>query len=64
MTIRQLQAFWELCRQGFPLQAEEAAECWEQGEMYELQGGVQVPRDVANLVAQCNWEVRLQLRTA
>ena len=64
MTMRQSQAIWELCRQGFPLEADEAAERWEHGEAFELETGVRVPRTVENLVDQCNWEVGGHRETA
>jgi hypothetical protein len=46
MTIIQAQAIWELCRQGFPLDAEDAAEHWENGEPYLPEQQLRVPRDV------------------
>ena len=57
MTISQLQATWELCRQGFPLIADEAAAQWETGKAFELDLPVCVPREVEHLIDQCNWEV-------
>jgi hypothetical protein len=57
MTIIQSQAIWELCRQGFPLDAEEAAQQWEKGEPYQLDGQLKVPRDVERLIETSNWEV-------
>jgi hypothetical protein len=56
MTIKQSQAIWELCRQGLPLEADEAAEQWEQGGTFVLEKGRHLPREVENLVEQCNWE--------
>jgi hypothetical protein len=60
MTIIQSQAIWELCRQGFPLNADEAAEHWEKGEPYQPEGELRVPRDVERLIETCNWEVSAQ----
>jgi hypothetical protein len=57
MTIMQAQAIWELCRQGFPLDAEDAAEHWEKGQPYLPEQQVKVPRDVERLIDTCNWEV-------
>lgn len=57
MTISQAQALWELCRQGLPLSADEAEHCWEQGQTYQLQVPVKLPRVVEGLIEQCNWEV-------
>jgi hypothetical protein len=57
MTIIQAQAIWELCRQGFPLDADDAAEHWEKGEPYEPDGQMKVPRDVERLIETCNWEI-------
>ena len=64
MTISQTQAIWELCRQGFPLTAEEAAEHWEKGETFrpDLQGQ-KVPREVEHLIEQSNWEIDAQPQT-
>jgi hypothetical protein len=57
MTIIQSQAIWELCRQGFPLNADEAAERWEKGQAYRPDWrGLRVPRAVAQLIDQSNWE--------
>ena len=57
MTISQLQAVWELCRQGFPLTADEAAERWEKGETYEPQQRLPMTREIERLIDRCNWEV-------
>jgi hypothetical protein len=57
MTVRQKQAIWELCRQGFPLAADEAAECWEDGERYAPNGELRVPLEVEQLLETCNWEI-------
>lgn len=64
MTISQSQAIWELCRQGFPLTADEAAEHWAKGETYrpDLQGH-RVPREVEHLIEQSNWEIDAQPRS-
>jgi hypothetical protein len=58
MTISQTQAIWELCRQGFPLTADEAADRWERGEVYEPELQVRVNREIAQLIDRCNWEIR------
>jgi hypothetical protein len=57
MTISQAHAIWELCRQGLPLNADEAERCWEEGREYRLQEPVKLPREVDLLIDQCNWEV-------
>jgi hypothetical protein len=57
MTIIQAQAIWELCRQGFPLDAEDAAEHWEKGEPYQPEQQLKVPRDVERLIEVGNWEI-------
>lgn len=64
MTINQSQAVWELCRQGFPLTADEAAERWEKGQTYEPNREIRVPREIGHLIDLCNWEVRAGLRAA
>jgi hypothetical protein len=60
MTISQSHAIWELCRQGFPLNAEEAAERWESGETYEPDSRLHVSREIVQLIDLCNWEIRVQ----
>jgi hypothetical protein len=56
MTASQSQAFWELCRQGLPLAAEEAAQAWNRGRTFRLDPGVRISRYVESLIDQCNWE--------
>ena len=56
MTFTQTQTVWELCRQGLPLLADEAAEYWEKGLHFDLHPGVHIARAVADLIEQCNWE--------
>jgi Leu/Phe-tRNA-protein transferase len=58
MSISQDQAVWELYRQGLPLIAEEAAERWNQGQAFELDLDLRLPRSLKNLIRQCNWELR------
>lgn len=62
MTISQLQAVWELCRQGFPITADEAAERWEKGEVYQPDRSLRVTREIAHLIEQCNWEASVNDR--
>lgn len=57
MTANQSQALWELCRQGLPLAADEAAERWDRGQPFELENGLHLARYVEALIRQCNWEV-------
>ena len=57
MTSNQYQAVWELCRQGLPLAADEAAQHWDQGHPFELDSYVRIARSVEVLIEQCNWEV-------
>lgn len=64
MTSTQSQAIWELCRQGLPLIADEAAECWDQGLHFKLRAPVRLARSVEALIAQCNWEVDREDETA
>jgi hypothetical protein len=56
MTSKQSQAIWELCRQGLPLFADEAARQWSRGQTIQLETGVRVGRWVKALIDQCNWE--------
>jgi len=58
MTSHQTQALWELCRQGLPLAADEAAERWRLGQAFELQPRVRIARSVQALIELCNWETR------
>jgi hypothetical protein len=57
MSTNQTQALWELCRQGLPLAAEEAAQCWNRGRPFFLDAGVHISHYVEALIEQCNWEV-------
>jgi hypothetical protein len=57
MTISQMQAVWELCRQGLPLIADEAEEHWETGQVFDLDMQVSIPRGVEHLLERCNREV-------
>jgi hypothetical protein len=60
MTTNQSIALWELCRQGLPLAADEAAESWTRGLPFELPSGVRISRSLDALIEQCNWEVSQQ----
>ncbi len=60
MTPSQDRAVWELCRQGLPLVADEAAATWAKGERFMLDQQVRVAREVHKLVDMCNWEVYLE----
>lgn len=64
MTISQSQAVWELCRQGFPLTADEAAEHWDNGEIYLPDRQVKTSRETAQLIDRCNWEIGRGLEAA
>jgi hypothetical protein len=64
MTISQLQTVWGLCRQGFPLTADEAAARWEKGEIYEPTRRLRLTREVKQLIDYCNWEVDARARAA
>lgn len=57
MTRIQSQAVWELCRQGYPLTADEAAERWEKGESYIPDRQLRVNREIRHLIETSNWEV-------
>ena len=58
MTTSQNQAVWELCRQGLPLIADEAAKRWDQGQPFELDAQLHLARSIKYLISQCNWELR------
>ncbi len=57
MTTRQVEAVWELCRQGFPLTADEAQARWERGETYEPDRALRINREIERLIEGCNWEI-------
>ena len=58
MTNSQSEAVWELCRQGFPLTADEAETRWENGEIYLPNWHTKVSRTLERLIERCNWEAR------
>jgi hypothetical protein len=58
MTSTQSQAVWELCRQGLPLAADEAEQCWRRGEAYHLNFRLKMPRSINALIERCNWETK------
>ncbi len=64
MTISQLHAVWELCRQGFPLTADEAAARWERGEPYEPERQLHFTREIEQLIDRCNWETGARVKAA
>lgn len=64
MTISQMEAVWEPCRQGLPLTADEAAARWEKGEVYEPDRRLPVTREIAQLIERCNWEASKQAKAA
>lgn len=57
MSTKQSIAFWELCRQGLPLIADAASDCWERGKKFELETDVALAKSLQSLIDQCNWEV-------
>jgi hypothetical protein len=64
MSIKQQQAVWELCRQGYQVSANQAARCWSQGERFEVERELVIARSLENLIDQCNWEVEQELEQA
>lgn len=54
MTSTQSQAVWELCRQGLPLIADDAAQLWDQGRPFEFETPVRLNRTLQALIDQCN----------
>ena len=64
MTNTQTSALWEICRQGLPQLADEAAACWNKGLDFQLQPELHLARAVEALIDQCNWEVRQTEHTA
>lgn len=56
MTHEQSQAVWELCRQGYPMSADEAERRWSGGQTYNPDYHMQMPRSLRALIEQCNFE--------
>jgi hypothetical protein len=50
------QAVWELCRQGYPMSADEAEKRWSEGNAYHPDAHMQVPRTLRALIDRCNYE--------
>jgi ubiquinone biosynthesis protein UbiJ len=63
MSTKRSIAFWELCRQGLPLLADAANDCWERGKRFELETDVQVAKSLKALIEQCNWEIERPLNS-
>jgi hypothetical protein len=57
MTNSQATAIWELCRQGFPLSADEAEESWERGQPFRPDWRIQLSRALRKLIDDCNRQV-------
>lgn len=64
MTTNQSLAHWELCREGLPLTADEAALRWDRGQTFELDLDMRLSRSLEALIEQCNWEVSQVEETA
>ena len=64
MSTKQQQAIWELCRQGYQLTAEHAAQCWNRGEPFALKDEPLIARPLERLIDQCNWEIERALSHA
>ena len=56
MTNSQANAIWELCRQGFPLSADEAEASWEHGEPFSPDLPLDIPGTLKRLIDDCNQE--------
>jgi len=54
MTNTQARAIWELCRQGFPLSADEAEASWQKGQPYRPDWPLKVSRALQQLIEDCN----------
>lgn len=57
MSVKQLQAVWELCRQGFPITADDAARSWNKGAPFEPEEEFHLAKPLESLIEQCNWEI-------
>jgi hypothetical protein len=64
MSTQRSLAFWELCRQGLPLLADAANDCWEHGNRFELRNDIAVTRSLKVLIDRCNWEIERTARAA
>lgn len=60
MSIAHEQAIWELCRQGYPICADEAERCWLHGKPYRPNVQMKPTRTLQTLIDQCNWEIARQ----
>lgn len=56
MTNSQARAIWELCRQGFPLSADEAEASWKDGHPYHPDWPLKISRALQRLIEDCNRE--------
>jgi len=56
MISHQSQAVWELCRQGYPMSADEAEARWNEGHRYYPDPHMQISRSLLALIDQCNFE--------
>jgi hypothetical protein len=56
MTTEQELAIWELCRQGFPLSADDAEASWAQGRSFRPEWRFDLPRNLQRLIEDCNRE--------
>jgi len=64
MSTKQSLAFWELCRQGLPLLADAASDCWDRGKKFELEQEIEVAKSLKALIDQCNWEIEKPINSA
>lgn len=60
MISHQSQAVWELCRQGYPILADEAEIRWRSGQTYQPDLQVRIPRILRALIDTCNYEVTVR----
>lgn len=58
MTTHQSQAVWELCREGYPLSADEAEIRWKSGEAYHPESEMKISRALQLLIFQSNYDAR------
>jgi hypothetical protein len=60
VTYRE-QALWDLCRQGYPISADEAEICWNHGKPYLLEPSIHVSRALRTVIERCPSEVSGEL---
>jgi hypothetical protein len=59
VSFNQSRAVWELCRNGYPMLADDAERRWSEGGAYHPDPQLRVSRALRALIDQCNYEACL-----